>query len=79
MPLYEYHCTACDSAFELLVRSDTVPTCPHCGSSSALQRLVSRLAPAGKIAGWRRAMRQAAHKEGHFSNYSQAEQAKLLK
>lgn len=44
MPLYDYHCSACDKTFELLVRSSTVPVCPSCGSDQ-LQRLVSRPAP----------------------------------
>ncbi|HKV75700.1 MAG TPA: zinc ribbon domain-containing protein [Gemmatimonadales bacterium] len=31
MPIYEYLCQACDSGFELLVRSDTTIACPRCG------------------------------------------------
>ena len=78
MPLFDYRCTACDAEFELLVRSETVPTCPHC-TSTALEKAVSRIAPAGRIEGMRMAMRQRAAAEGHFSNYSKAEKAKLLK
>ncbi len=40
MPLYEYKCSACAKSFELLVRSSTVPQCPHCGSRQ-LEKLMS--------------------------------------
>ncbi|TWT47255.1 FmdB family zinc ribbon protein [Botrimarina hoheduenensis] len=41
MPLYEYHCPQCDSAHELLVRSeDQAPACPACGAQK-LQKLLS--------------------------------------
>lgn len=78
MPLYDYTCTACHAAFELLVRSSTVPTCPQCGSTT-LDRAVARIAPAGKIEEIRRSNRRAAAAAGHFSNFSPAERAKLLK
>ena len=32
MPIYEYACHDCGKQFETLVRSDTVPACPACGS-----------------------------------------------
>ena len=32
MPIFEYACQGCGNAFELLVRSDTVPECPQCHS-----------------------------------------------
>ncbi|MDE2371653.1 MAG: zinc ribbon domain-containing protein [Burkholderiales bacterium] len=76
MPIHDYRCTSCKSEFELLVRSTTAPQCPHCGSS-ALERLVSRVAPAGKSAGIIAAGRSAAAREGHFSNYSAAERSKV--
>lgn len=76
MPLYDYRCTACRAEFELLVRASTVPTCPQCGATD-LERAVSRVAPAGKSAGMVAAGRRAAAKEGHFSNYSKAERAKV--
>jgi putative FmdB family regulatory protein len=76
MPLYDYRCTACRAEFELLVRAGTVPACPHCGATR-LERAVSRVAPAGKSAGIVAAGRRAAAKEGHFSNYSKAERAKV--
>jgi putative FmdB family regulatory protein len=75
MPLYDYHCKACQDEFELLVRASTVPTCPRCGSTE-LERAISRVAPPGKNAGIIAAGRRAAAKEGHFSNYSRSERAK---
>lgn len=72
MPLFTYHCTACDDMFETLVRGDDVPTCPKCGST-ALERQVSAAALHGKTkAAISRARAQAAS-EGHFSNYSKSE------
>ena len=78
MPLYDYHCKACHSEFELLVRASTVPACPQCGSID-LKRAVSRIAPAGKIEAIRASNRRQAAREGHFSNFSPAERAKLTK
>lgn len=40
MPIFEYHCNACDADFEVLVRSGTVPACAKCGSGN-LQKLLS--------------------------------------
>lgn len=78
MPLYDYRCKACHSEFELLVRASTVPTCPQCASAD-LERAVSRIAPAGKIEAIRTSNRRAAAAQGHFSNLSTTERAKLLK
>ena len=78
MPIHDYHCPACGADFEQLVRSSTVPACPHCGST-ALDRLVSRIAPAGKIEAIRMSNRRAAARNGHFSHFSPGEQARLLK
>lgn len=78
MPMYEYHCKACDAEFELLVRSSTVPACPRCGAVD-LARIVSRLAPAGKIEAIRMSNRRMADRQGHFSHLSSAERSKLLK
>jgi putative FmdB family regulatory protein len=78
MPLYDYHCKACDTSFELLVRAATIPACPGCGSKD-LERAVSRIAPAGKIEAIRMSNRRAAAAQGHFSNLSPSERAKLLK
>jgi putative FmdB family regulatory protein len=76
MPLYDYRCPACTQAFELLVRSSTVPTCPHCGST-ALERLLSAPVAPGTSAGIVAAGRRAAARAGHFSHYSRAERAKV--
>jgi putative FmdB family regulatory protein len=39
MPIYEYACQDCGSAFELLVRSSTVPECPQCHSQQLAKQL----------------------------------------
>lgn len=77
MPIHDYHCPACQHDFEMLVRSDTVPACPQCGATT-LERVISRIAPAGKIAGIVAANRRQAAREGHLSHYSAAERNKLL-
>ena len=43
MPLYEYHCRACQTDCELLVRSDETPRCPQCGATQ-LEKLFSVVA-----------------------------------
>lgn len=43
MPIYEYHCEACNKDFEELVFGDAVPACPHCGAT-ATHKLMSRCA-----------------------------------
>jgi putative FmdB family regulatory protein len=51
MPLYEFQCTECDSAFEELVRASTAVAnvqCPQCGSKD-VRRKVSTFA--SKISG----------------------------
>ncbi len=78
MPLYEYHCQACGHDFETLVRAGSTPACPHC-RSTALDKIVSRIAPAGKIEAIRVSNRRVAAAQGHFNNYSPSEQARLLK
>jgi putative FmdB family regulatory protein len=78
MPIYDYHCSTCQAEFELLVRSSTTPACPQCGSQQ-LVRAVSRIAPAGKIEAIRMSNRRVAAAQGHFSNLSPGERAKLLK
>ena len=30
MPIYEYHCESCGEFFELLIRGEERPECPHC-------------------------------------------------
>ncbi|MBG6082331.1 FmdB family zinc ribbon protein [Rubrivivax gelatinosus] len=39
MPLYEYACQECGQHFEALVRSDTIPECPHCHSTTLEKQL----------------------------------------
>lgn len=39
MPIYEYACQDCGSAFELLVRSDTKLECPQCHSPQLAKQL----------------------------------------
>lgn len=72
MPLYDYHCDACDKQFELLVRSADVPVCPTCGTPQ-IKRLVAAIAPAGKAKGVASSMRAAAAREGHLSNFGRSE------
>jgi len=76
MPIYDFRCSACGQAFELLVRGSSTPECPHC-HSSALQRQVSLTAAPGTSQAIIAAGRRAAAREGHFSNYSKAEKAKI--
>ncbi len=68
MPLYDFHCDACDKQFELLVRSADVAACPSCGTS-AIRRLISPIAPAGRAKETASAMRAAAARGGHLSNF----------
>ncbi|WP_028312348.1 FmdB family zinc ribbon protein [Derxia gummosa] len=72
MPIYEYRCTTCEEEFEVLVRSSTVVSCPKCGAQE-VERLVSRIAPHGKIPEMRRKMRAMASAEGDTSNFSKKE------
>jgi putative FmdB family regulatory protein len=46
MPIYEYACHQCGNEFEALVRSDTVPECPHCHSTD-LEKQLSVFATGG--------------------------------
>ncbi|MEK8033369.1 zinc ribbon domain-containing protein [Ideonella sp. DXS29W] len=76
MPLYDFHCRACQAGFELLVRGGAAPQCPACGSTD-LERAISRIAPAGKTAALVASGRRQAAREGHFSHYSASERAKV--
>lgn len=78
MPIHDYHCPSCGQDFELLVPASSVPACPHC-AGTALEKRLSMPAPQGKIKAIVAANRRAAAREGHFSHYSAAERAKLLK
>jgi putative FmdB family regulatory protein len=75
MPIYEYHCPACDAQFEMLVRSTTIPACPQCGSTTLDKCVTAPQAP-GKSAAIIKSGRKAAAAEGHFSNYSKADRSK---
>lgn len=72
MPIFDYHCTPCNKTFELLVRSTTVPACPHCGGAQ-LEKLVSMPAPQGQTGTFVARARAQAAREGHFSNYKPSE------
>jgi putative FmdB family regulatory protein len=74
MPMFDYRCRACGSAFEALVRgSDAAPpACPACGAAGSERCVSAPVAPATYKATLA-AGRAAAAREGHFSNYSRAE------
>ena len=76
MPMYEYHCPACDHHFEMLVRSSTVPACPQCGAT-ALSKCISAPQAPGKSAGIIKRSRARAAAEGHLSNFSKSERPKI--
>ncbi len=78
MPLYDYRCQRCGHHFELLVRAGSTPACTECGAA-ALDRLVSAPVAPGKSKAIIAASRKKAAREGHFSNFSKAEQGKLLR
>ncbi len=78
MPIYDYHCQACGNRFETLVRTGVAPVCPQC-QSTALEKGLSRIAPAGKIEAIRMAHRRVAAAQGHLDHYSPSDKAKLLK
>jgi len=76
MPMYDYRCSACGVAFEMLVRGSAVPACPQCASTT-LERQLSLTAPQGTSKALIASGRRAAAREGHFSNYSAAERSKI--
>ncbi|MFQ6333295.1 FmdB family zinc ribbon protein [Methylophilus sp. 3sh_L] len=76
MPLYDFKCSQCGQAQELLLKLNAnAPACPHCGG--ALQKQLSKPADPGKTAGIIASARSQANKEGHFSHYSASERKKL--
>lgn len=75
MPLYSFHCKKCDKEMELLIDSETVATCGHCGSRR-LERLMSRVAPPGRSRAFAKAMRAQAGREGHLSNFGRSERGR---
>ncbi len=55
MPIYDYHCQACDTAFSHLWRTlaaaaGAAPPCPACGSVDT-QRVVSQVTVVGGLGG----------------------------
>ena len=72
MPFYSFHCPACDTVFETLVRGDEAATCPQCGGSR-LDRLMSAAAVHGKTKAALGQARAQAAREGHLSNYRPSE------
>ncbi|MBA3659746.1 MAG: zinc ribbon domain-containing protein [Gemmatimonadales bacterium] len=40
MPIYDFRCSDCDTAFQQLVRGETKVACPSCGARK-LERLMS--------------------------------------
>jgi len=78
MPIYDFRCRACGAQFELLVRGPAQPVCPECSHDDP-ERLPSLTAPQGTIKATIMKTRHAAAREGHFSNYSAAEKANLMK
>lgn len=48
MPIFEFRCEACENGFEVLVRGQSVPVCPRCGSEE-LKRQIS--VPAAHVRG----------------------------
>jgi len=76
MPIHDYHCRTCGADFELLVLGSSVPLCKAC-SSPDVERQMSLTAAPGKSAAIVAAGRRAAAREGHFSNYSSADRAKV--
>lgn len=52
MPIYEYNCESCHTAFERMQKiSDPTPACPEC-SSAEVKRLISRTSFRLKGGGW---------------------------
>jgi putative FmdB family regulatory protein len=76
MPLYDFHCPRCETRFETLVRGNGIPLCPQCGAPDP-QRQLSLTAPQGTSGATIAAGRRAAAREGHFSNYSASDRAKV--
>ena len=38
MPLFSYVCKSCQAEHEILVRGETVPECPSCGSQDLVKQ-----------------------------------------
>lgn len=46
MPVYEYSCLECDQDFELFLRGEDQPACPHCASTRLERRMSLPARPA---------------------------------
>jgi hypothetical protein len=75
---YSRPSTPYDALASTLVRAGDTPVCPQCGST-ALEKCLSRIAPAGKIEAIRLAHRRVAAAQGHLDHYSPSDKATLLK
>ena len=51
MPIYEYECSECHSAFEVLVRGKESAACPSCGGRKLERQLTVQAAHTGSRAG----------------------------
>ncbi len=78
MPLYSFHCAACDKDFEMLMRFDDTPVCPACGGAD-MGRLASRVAPELKSDAIKKSWRAKAAREGDLSNFSKTERNQFKK
>ncbi len=76
MPLYAYRCQGCGEHFELLVRSSTLPACPHCGAT-ALDKCVTAPTAPGKSKAMLQRFRAQAAREGHLSHCAPSERPKV--
>jgi putative FmdB family regulatory protein len=68
MPLFDFHCASCDTTVELMVKADARPACPKCGAAE-MEKQIPMIAPHLRSPGMKKAMRAAAKKEGHMSNF----------
>jgi len=78
MPIFDFHCKACNHTYEQLVRSSTVLVCPACGGAD-VKKQVSAPAPQGLTGDLLSRARAQAAREGHFSNYRQSKLRGKLK
>ncbi len=76
MPIYAYRCQGCGEHFELLVRSSTLPACPHCGVT-ALDKCVTAPTAPGKSKAMLQRFRAQAAREGHLSHCAPSERPKV--
>lgn len=77
MPIFDFVCQACSTAFEALIRGSAVAKCPKCGSDK-LERLLSRpnMKTSGTTALAMAAARRRDKKQGEERIYTQREYEK---